>query len=154
VYHFEQLGSVVALTDESGNVIERYKYNVFGKPQIPDASGGTVTTSAIGNPYMFTSRRYDPETTLYYYRARMYNPYIGRFMQTDPIGYGDGINWYAYCGNNSITFSDPFGMKELNFGAAYGLGFNATIGNNGDQKYFKFTFGVGVGKLGDSHPLK
>jgi RHS repeat-associated protein len=58
---------------------------------------------------MFTGRRFDYETGLYYYRARYYNPYIGRFLQTDPIGYGDGINWYAYCGNNPLAFIDPSG---------------------------------------------
>jgi RHS repeat-associated protein len=49
---------------------------------------------------MFTGRRFDIETGLYYYRARYYNPHIGRFMQTDPVGYDNGTNWYAYRGNN------------------------------------------------------
>jgi RHS repeat-associated protein len=60
---------------------------------------------------MFTGRRFDFETGLYYYRARYYNPYIGRFLQTDPVGYDDGLNWYAYCGNNPIVYVDPFGTK-------------------------------------------
>ena len=147
-YHFNQLGSVIALTDESGSVIETYKYDVFGRPYILDRNGNQVTVSTIGNPYMFTARRYDPETTLYYYRARMYNPYIGRFMQTDPIGYGDGMGWYAYCGNNPIIFVDPLGLRELSFGAALGLGFDVTLGNNGEQKYIKVNIGVGVGAWG------
>ena len=67
-------------------------------------------SNLIGNPYMFTGRRFDRETELYYYRARYYNPYIGRFLQTDPIGYGDGINWYNYCGNNSVGRTDPSGL--------------------------------------------
>ena len=66
--------------------------------------------SIYGNPYFFTGRRLDNETGLYYYRARYYNPNIGRFMQTDPIGYADGINWYAYCGNNPVMFFDPMGL--------------------------------------------
>ena len=56
-------------------------------------------------------RRFDTDTGLYYYRARYYNPYIGRFLQTDPIGYGDGMNMYAYCGNNSLSWVDPYGME-------------------------------------------
>jgi RHS repeat-associated protein len=59
---------------------------------------------------MFTGRRFDYDTGLYYYRARYYNPYIGRFLQTDPIGYGAGMNWYAYCGNNPIGRTDASGL--------------------------------------------
>jgi RHS repeat-associated protein len=69
--------------------------------------------SAVGNPYFFTGRRLDFETGLYYYRARMYSPDMGRFLQTDPIGYGDGIHWYAYCGNNPVVLVDPEGLSVL-----------------------------------------
>jgi RHS repeat-associated protein len=58
---------------------------------------------------MFTGRRYDKETGLYYYRARYYNPQIGRFLQTDPVGYGDGMNMYRYCRNNPLVLVDPKG---------------------------------------------
>ncbi len=74
---------------------------MYGKPS---------QTSAVGNPYLFTSRAYDSETGLYYYRARYYSPTLGRFLQTDPVGYSAGINWYAYCGNNPIGFIDPSGL--------------------------------------------
>jgi RHS repeat-associated protein len=84
-YHFDGLGSVVALSDSNTNVVEQYSYDVFGEPN---------TTSSIGNPYMFTSRRYDPEAGLYYYRARYYAYDIGRFLQTDPIGYYYSMNLY------------------------------------------------------------
>jgi len=61
---------------------------------------------------MFAGRRFDIEIGLYYNRARYYNPFTGRFLQTDPIGYGDGINLYAYCGNNPLAFADPSGLSE------------------------------------------
>jgi RHS repeat-associated protein len=62
------------------------------------------------NPFLFTARRFDSETGLYYYRTRYYSPYIGRFLQTDPAGYTDGMNMYACCRNNPVACVDPSGM--------------------------------------------
>ncbi|MBI9019131.1 MAG: RHS repeat-associated core domain-containing protein [Phycisphaerae bacterium] len=59
---------------------------------------------------MFTGRRYDAETSTYYYRFRNYCPMLGRFMQNDPLGYVDGMNQYAYCGNNPGNWIDPMGL--------------------------------------------
>ena len=117
-YHFDGLGSVVALSDVNNVIVERYSYDVFGAPTIYDVNNSQISQSVIGNPYMFTARSIDHETGLYYYRARMYNSVIGRFLQTDPIGYEDGINVYAYCGNNPVNFADPMGLckGESSFG--------------------------------------
>ncbi|UCE98682.1 MAG: RHS repeat-associated core domain-containing protein [Planctomycetota bacterium] len=100
-YHFDGLGSVVALSDVNGVVAESYSYDVFGSP---------TTNSSVGNPYLFASRCYDNETNLYYCRARYYNPHIGRFLQAEPVGYNDGLNLYTYCGNNPLNFVDPYGL--------------------------------------------
>jgi len=94
---------VVALSDSEGDTVQTYEYSIYG--QVAASEPEFLT-----NPYMFTGRRFDIETGLYYYRARYYNPHIGRFMQTDPIGYGNGINWYAYCGNNAVGRTDPSGL--------------------------------------------
>jgi len=104
-YHFDALGSVVALSDGDGDTVQVYEYDVYGQVAASDPNHP--------NPFLFTGRRYDTETGLYYYRARYYNPTIGRFLQTDPIGYGDGMNMYAYCGNNSITCIDPSGLASV-----------------------------------------
>jgi RHS repeat-associated protein len=84
-YYFDGLGSVVALARGDQPAEETYSYDVFGKPTIRNAQGGILTTSAFGNTRMFTGREYEPETGLYYYRARYYHPTIGRFLQPDPI---------------------------------------------------------------------
>ncbi|HEV2147523.1 MAG TPA: RHS repeat-associated core domain-containing protein [Longimicrobiaceae bacterium] len=64
----------------------------------------------VENPLRFTAREYDPETGLYYYRARYYDPALARFISEDPIGLEGGINPYAYAGNDPVNFTDPFGL--------------------------------------------
>jgi len=100
-YHFDGLGSVVALSNANKEIVERYSYDVFGEPN---------RTSDVNNPYLFTSRRYDSEAGLYYYRARYYACDIGRFLQPDLIGYNEGMNMYSYVGNNPLAWVDPLGL--------------------------------------------
>lgn len=71
-----------------------------------------ASASVISNPYLFTGRRWDSTTGLYYYRFRDYCPNLGRFLQPDPAGYIDGMNLYAYCGNNPINWIDPWGLDK------------------------------------------
>jgi RHS repeat-associated protein len=104
-YHFDGLGSVVALTDDAGDTVEVYEYSIFGEVSASDPNHP--------NPFLFTGREFDKETGLYYYRARYYNPYIGRFLQTDPAG--QGMNPYTYCGNDPTTRVDPFGLASVAF---------------------------------------
>ena len=109
-YHYDGLGSVTEITDASGAVQESYKYSPYGNPSIFDSSGSPITSTAIGNPYMFTGRRWDDETAIYYYRARMYDPALGRFLQRDPLGYWDSMNLYTCVVNNPVNFVDPLGL--------------------------------------------
>lgn len=108
-YHTNHLGSTMALTDSEGNVTERIDYDAFGMPTFYDASDNVLAVSAIGNNILFTGREYDAESQVYYFRARTQHPALGRFLQKDPLGYVDGMNDYAYVGNNVIAHIDPSG---------------------------------------------
>jgi RHS repeat-associated protein len=117
-YHQDALFSVYAVTDEVGQILESYFYDPFGKVMIFDENGNPVPPnpwgtahSAIANPYLFTGRRFDEETGLYYYRARYYDANEGRFISRDPSGYVDGMNLYSgYFALNSL---DPTGTDKL-----------------------------------------
>jgi RHS repeat-associated protein len=122
--------SVLALTDVSGNIIESYSYDAWGKVlSVKDGSGNELTsdlglpTSGVGNCYTFQGREMDWDTGLIYFRARWYSPETGRFISKDPIGIAGGLNLYAFCANNPVNFSDPMGcaINTQAMGAAFGM---------------------------------
>lgn len=109
-YHTNTIGSVTALSDSTGSVVERYRYEPYGGTSVYAGDGVTpLITSVFGNSYLFTGRYFDGETGNYYYRARYYSPELGRFLQRDPIGYQDGMGLYQYCGSNPVNCVDPWG---------------------------------------------
>ncbi len=87
------------------------EYDLYGMPIFKDSAGNEIPKSAVGNNLLFQGREYDPELNLYYYRARYYDPIMGRFLQTDPMGYADSMNLYQGFKMNPINFMDPFGKK-------------------------------------------
>ena len=111
-YHADGLGNLIALSNTDGTLAESTTYDVFGKPS---------TTSTLGNRFLFTGREYDTEIGLYYYRARYYDPRLGRFLQRDPLGYLPDTNLYRYVWNSSLNRIDPGGLitrhEEGNWGA-------------------------------------
>lgn len=113
-YHTNTLYSAAAITDSAGTVVEQYRYTAYGKPTILDSQGREIATSAIGNAYLYTGRRLDFETGLYYYRYRYYSAVLGRFVSTDPIGLLGGINLYTYVGDNPLMWMDPVGWGRAN----------------------------------------
>ncbi|MDZ4859535.1 MAG: RHS repeat-associated core domain-containing protein, partial [Candidatus Hydrogenedentes bacterium] len=117
-YHQDDQHNVVALTDDTGAVEERYAYGVFGDPSIYEADGTTPrATSIASNPFLFTGREWDPELNAYWYRTRYMDPTSGRFISRDTIGlWGDAANLgnpYSYVNNNPWSGVDPFGLERF-----------------------------------------
>jgi len=101
-YHADGLGSIIALSDKAGKVVQAYEYDSFGnlKDQM----------NRVKQPYTYTGREWDKETGLYYYRARYYDPMEGRFISKDPIGFKGATNIYVYVNSNPIGYTDPTGL--------------------------------------------
>ena len=102
-YHRDEQLSTVFVTDGQGEIRNSYQYDAFGM--------SLGTTEKLNNRIRYTGQQYDELTEQYYLRARYYNPVAGRFMQED-VYQGDGLNLYAYCGNNPVVYDDPSGYKR------------------------------------------
>ncbi len=118
-YRKDAQGNVVALLNADGEVAVRYEYDAWGNHIVTDKDGNPVT-SGIGvlNPFRYRSYYYDTETELYYLQTRYYDPELGRFISQDSIEYAEpetinGLNLYAYCGNNPVMNIDPTGTFAI-----------------------------------------
>jgi RHS repeat-associated protein len=110
-YHSNNLYSVAGLTDNAGTVIERYKYDPYGKATILAADGVTVRiASIVNNPFLYDGYYHDTETGLEFVNARYYSSDLGRFIARDPIGYVDGSNLHEYVSGNPVKHTDPLGL--------------------------------------------
>lgn len=103
---------IIALLDNSGSVVVKYKYDAWGNCVV-DASTANTTLANL-NPFRYRSYYFDTETNLYFLKTRYYDPEIGRFMTIDDLSYLDpesinGLDLYAYCANNPINCVDPTG---------------------------------------------
>jgi RHS repeat-associated protein len=101
-YQADGLGSLTSLSNTSGALASTYTYDSFGN--LVASSGSLV------NSFRYTGREFDTETSLYYYRARYYDPGVGRFLNEDPIGFKGGQNFYGYVLNMVTDLVDPTGL--------------------------------------------
>jgi RHS repeat-associated protein len=95
-------GSVSALSNTAGVLANTYTYDTFGKL--------TAHTGTVTNPFQFTGREFDQETTIYQYRYRYYDAAVGRFISEDPYGFRGGGNFYRYVFNSPTNLVDPWGL--------------------------------------------
>jgi RHS repeat-associated protein len=108
-HHYDARGHCIMLTNTSGGLQEQYDYDAFGYPRFYNAGGVKLVTQHTR--FLFTGREWLGELRLYDYRARMYQPELGRFLQPDPKQFLAGdFNLYRYCHNDPINKSDPTGL--------------------------------------------
>ncbi len=104
-YAADQEGSIIATANSSGTEVASFAYGPYGEPL---TSAGAP--SWAGARYRYTGQIVIAGAQTYFYKARMYDPVTGRFIQTDPAGFGGGINIYAYVMNDPINGWDPTGL--------------------------------------------
>ena len=109
----DERGSIISVTNNAGGIIAINSYDEYG---IPGANNQ--------GRFQYTGQTWLPDLGMYYYRARIYSPTLGRFMQTDPTGYADGMNWYAYVGNDPVNRVDPTGTLSWCRGGSRGWSSN------------------------------
>ena len=131
-YRKNAQNDIIALLDNTGAVVVKYKYDAWGKCQttIVDSNATEIATL---NPFRYRSYYYDTETGFYFLKTRYYDPEIGRFMTIDDLSYLDpesinGLNLYAYCGNNPVNRVDSNGTFAITTAIIIGLIAGAVIG--------------------------
>ena len=117
-YRKNAQGDIIAILDNEGRVVVKYTYDAWGNTvtEVLDCNANAI---AELNPFRYRGYYYDIETELYFLKSRYYDPELGRFMTIDDISYLDpsiinGLNLYAYCGNNPVMCADPNGTKFWN----------------------------------------
>ena len=110
-FHKNYLDHVYAVSDDSGDILEHYRYTAFGEVTIYDESGNIRAESQIDNDILWNTRRLDEVSGLYLYKYRHYSAELGRWLGRDPIEEDGGVNLYAFVGNHPIIYWDKLGQK-------------------------------------------
>ncbi|MEW5883893.1 MAG: RHS repeat-associated core domain-containing protein [Armatimonadota bacterium] len=116
-YHADAFGSVRALSNASGQVVERTAYLAYGKPTFIDIGGSTYAVSQIGNPYAYTAAEWMGDVRLSNHQLRHLDLGTGEFISHEPFGF-DGMNGYWYAHANPNKFVDPTGANAMLIGVA------------------------------------
>jgi len=128
-YHFDGLGSTIAMTNAAGTIVNKYAYDEYGNV--------LNQVEAVSNPFKYVGRYgvMHDDTGLLYMRARFYDPEVGRFLSKDPVGlWGGDVNLYRYALSNPVNWMDPWGLwyLDLNVGAPLFRAFGVTFGLQAD----------------------
>jgi len=137
----DRLGSVCALVDASGSVVESYSYNAWGNLL---SHSRTNERTNFSLRFLFQGREFSSATGLYNFRARWYDPASGRWLSKDPIGIEGGPNLYAFCGNDPVNFRDPWGLR-LSAKEIANIVFNelrSLSGKGIDQAYINMIYAI------------
>ncbi len=128
-YHYDYLGSTVAITDDSGQVTDRAEFDPYGTP--------THRAGVTDTPFLFNGRygvMTDPNGLLHM-RARYYSPYLCRFVSEDPVGFAGSMNFYAYADGNPVSLLDPFGLGAQEPSGGFWQQYIAPIANDLKSRY-------------------
>lgn len=109
--HRDDLNSLTSISNDNGDILERYEYGDYGQVSFFNAAGLSIPAPAYNAHHLYTGRSLITGTGLYDYRFRVMDPETGRFVQRDPLGYIDSLNLYSYATLNPTRFTDPLGLS-------------------------------------------
>ena len=110
LYLKDAIGSVHALVNTNGAVVEQYRYTAWGEVTVLSSNGTVLAASAYGNRFTFQGREVSYSTGLLFFRSRYYSSSLGRWLSNDPIGISGGLNQYVAFENNPVNIKDPSGL--------------------------------------------
>ncbi len=110
-FHATKLGTIDAVTDSAGQVVESYRYDAYGRRLVYDSAGASLGSSAIGNQLGLSGRPHE-SCDLIDLRNRFYHTELGRFVHRDPAGFGGGANLYQYASSAPLGRFDLFGLQD------------------------------------------
>jgi RHS repeat-associated protein len=125
-HHYDAQGNCILLSNAVGGIEQQYDYDAFGFPYFYTATG--YKSGNLKTRFLFTGREWIVDMRVYDYRARLYQPELGRFLQPDPQEFSAGdYNLYRYCHNDPVNSSDPMGSTLTSTGGGDWDWFNGQV---------------------------